>query len=84
MKSFADDTRAIKSVKSLDDASLLQHELNKIYEWKKQINMQLNDLKFEFFVLAQIKNLKTKQNTCHLQEKLFVPKNILEYTCQKT
>ena len=58
VKSFADDTRATMAIKSACDVQLLQGELNKIYEWTKQNNMQLNDLKFELLRYGPNKALK--------------------------
>ena len=58
VKSFADDTRATKSVKSIDDALLLQNDLDKIYEWTKNNNMELNDLKFELLRYGRDEHLK--------------------------
>ena len=47
VKSFADDTRATKSVSSIQDTITLQQDLNKIYKWSDIANMVLNDIKFE-------------------------------------
>ena len=47
IKSFADDTRATKGIKSLEDVQRLQADLDKIYKWSKDNSMELNDLKFE-------------------------------------
>ena len=45
--SFADDTRATKSVKSINDIEKLQSDLQRIYKWTDDNNMELNDIKFE-------------------------------------
>ena len=47
IKSFADDTRAAKGIRSKDDIAILQQELDKIYKWSDDNNMELNDTKFE-------------------------------------
>ena len=47
VQSFADDTRAIKQIKTLEDVTLLQEDLNRIYIWTHNNNMKLNDVKFE-------------------------------------
>ena len=47
IKSFADDTRATKAMKTILDAILLQMDLDKIYDWTRNSNMMLNDVKFE-------------------------------------
>jgi hypothetical protein len=52
VKSFADDTRATKGVWSVDDAAKLQEDLQRIYEWTEDNNMQLNDVKFELLCLS--------------------------------
>ena len=45
--SFADDTRIIKGIKQIDDCNHLQVDLNKIYEWASENNMNFNENKFE-------------------------------------
>ena len=47
VRSFADDTRALKKIHVLHDMSKLQNDLNMIYSWTEQNNMKLNDSKFE-------------------------------------
>ena len=47
VKSFADDTRATKSIKSAEDVKILQQELQILYQWTVSNNMKLNDTKFE-------------------------------------
>ena len=47
VKSFADDTRATNSIKSIEDTILLQEDLDRIYSWSDEANMELNDIKFE-------------------------------------
>ena len=47
IKSFADDTRAIKGIYTKDDVATLQRQLQKIYKWSDDNNMSLNDKKFE-------------------------------------
>ena len=47
VKSFVDDTRASKQVKTVEDVALLQLDLEKIYKWTDDNNMKLNDVKFE-------------------------------------
>ena len=46
VKSFADDTRATKAVKTLEDTILLQNDLDAIYKWIEEYNMSLNGVKF--------------------------------------
>ena len=47
VKSFADDTRATKGVRTVEDVRSLQESLQKLYDWSDQNNMLLNDGKFE-------------------------------------
>ena len=47
VKSFADDTRATKLVRTNEDIALLQEDLQQIYKWTDDNNMKLNDVKFE-------------------------------------
>ena len=47
VKSFADDTRATREVRSEGDVRSLQETLQKLYDWSDQNNMLLNDGKFE-------------------------------------
>ena len=63
VKSFADDTRATKSVKTAEDVNALQRDLQSIYEWTTKNNSELNDVKFE--ALRYGKNDDLKQSTCY-------------------
>ena len=47
ISSFADDTRAGHPYLSPQDAKLLQEDLNSIYQWAKDNNMEFNSDKFE-------------------------------------
>ena len=47
LSSFADDTRLGMSIASARDALLLQDDLNKVYAWSKEVNMEFNSDKFE-------------------------------------
>ena len=47
VKSFADDTRATKQIKTTEDVASLQDDLERIYTWTNENNMKLNDVKFE-------------------------------------
>ena len=46
VKSFVDDTRATKGIKTKteQDAIQLQDDINKIYKWTELNNMKLNDV----------------------------------------
>ena len=45
--SFADDTRASREIKGNNDYSKLQSDLNTIYGWAREVNMEFNGDKFE-------------------------------------
>ena len=47
ISSFADDTRLSRAVADVRDASSLQTELNKVYQWAEDNNMLFNEKKFE-------------------------------------
>ena len=44
---FADDTRATSGVGGVKQASLLQSDLEAIYEWAAENKMEFNNSKFE-------------------------------------
>ena len=60
VKSFVDDTRATKEVKTLEDAVLLQNDLERIYKWTDDNNMKLNDVKFELLRYGKSQEIKTQ------------------------
>ena len=62
VKSFADDTRATKSISTPTDTTLLQEDLNKIYTWSEKNNMMLNDVKFEGMRCGHNDALKSSTN----------------------
>ena len=47
LKSFADDTRVMKGVSNVREASQLQEDLFNVYDWAESNNMEFNSLKFE-------------------------------------
>ena len=48
LRSFADDTRIVKKIETLDDVQLLQTDLENVIKWSSENNMQLHEDKFEF------------------------------------
>ena len=58
VSSFADDTKASKDISSRKDATDLQDDLDRIYQWAVDNNMQFNDLKFELLRLGYCLELK--------------------------
>ena len=51
VKSFADDTRATKLIKTIEDVIRLQEDLQRIYKWT--ITWKLNDVKFELLLYGK-------------------------------
>ena len=47
VSSFADDTRVAKDISSVEDVETLQLDLQSIYEWGEENNMEFNFPKFE-------------------------------------
>ena len=45
--SFADDTRVLRGVSSVEDCEQLQSDRHSIYEWAGDINMVFNSAKFD-------------------------------------
>ena len=46
--SFADDTRLYHGISSVDDCTILQNDLNSVYDWASCNNMSFNGLKFQY------------------------------------
>lgn len=46
-RSFADDTRLIKGIEIVEDTQKLQGDLNSVYVWSDDNNMEFNAVKFE-------------------------------------
>ena len=45
---FADDSKIVKSISSIEDTKLLQEDLENLQLWASQNNMKLNDTKFQY------------------------------------
>ena len=58
VSSFADDTRASRGIKSLLDPAQLQKDIETIYEWAKEVNMEFNGDKFECIKFRSHQNLR--------------------------
>ena len=61
---FADDTRVLGKIETINDVENLQFDLNKIYQWAEQNNMLFNNKKFE--LLRYGKNEDLKNSTFYL------------------
>ena len=61
MRTFADDTRVTKYIRTKEGMESLQTDLDKIYQWQETNNMQFNGAKFENIRYGQDEDLK---NTC--------------------
>ena len=46
--SFADDTRIVRGIKSGEDCGQLQSDLQTVYSWAEEVNMDFNSDKFEW------------------------------------
>ena len=55
---FADDTRCGRSIRNMEDAFLLQEDLELLYNWKTESNMEFNSSKFEVLQYGQNESLK--------------------------
>ena len=60
VSSFADDTRVAKGISSVEDVETLQLDLQSIYEWAEENNMEFNFPKFE---TLRYGNNDIKENT---------------------
>ena len=63
LSSFADDTRIAKGITSEDDVKALQSDLQSIYKWAQENNMEFNSPKFE--CLRYGANSVIKESTCY-------------------
>ena len=61
ISSFADDTRAAKAITTVEDVDALQTDLQAIYNWSQENNMEFNSPKFE--CLRYGNNIDIKENT---------------------
>ena len=59
VSSFADDTRSAAGVKCRTDQENVQKDLETIYDWSRQNNMQFNNDKFERLAYGKNEQLKT-------------------------
>ena len=59
---FADDTRIVKPFKDFDDVEDLQSDLETLYLWQDQNNMQFNGNKFELLRYGRDEDLKFSTN----------------------
>jgi len=62
LSSFADDTRASKGVANLRDISLLQTDLDGIYQWAQDNNMTFNSKKLELLRYGNNSTLKAESS----------------------
>ena len=62
LSSFADDTRIGSKITTVDDVSRLQADLNTVYEWTSENNMQLNGDKFECMRYGRNNDIKETSN----------------------
>ena len=53
--SFAHDTRLYHGVSSVDDCTILQNDLNSVYDWASCNNMSFNALRFQYKIMDFMK-----------------------------
>ena len=58
LSSFADDTRMGKGITCIQDAEMLQEDLNQVYRWAEHNNMEFNASKFELLRYGNDQHLK--------------------------
>ena len=58
LSSFADDTRLMKAISCAADVSLLQEDLDVVYDWTSINNMDFNGKKFEHIAYGKNEELK--------------------------
>ena len=65
MSSFADDTRIGKIISSVEDSRLLQEDLNRVFIWAEENNMEFNEEKFQLLRYGNNQDIKlhTKYET---------------------
>ena len=62
LSSFADDTRVAKGITSEDDVEALQSDLQSIYKWAQENNMEFNSPKFECLRYGANSDIKERTN----------------------
>ena len=62
LTSFADDTRLLREVKGVQDASALQSDLEEVYQWAIDNNASFNNKKFEALRHGSDETLKVSTN----------------------
>ena len=78
VKSFADDTRGTKKVKTAEDVALMQLDLEKIYKWTDDNDMKLNDVKFELLRYGPNQIIKDQTNYTSPSGSIIESKNIVK------
>merc|ERR1712208_163601 len=59
---FADDTRIVKPVTTIEDVAALQEDLENLYLWQEKNNMAFNGKKFVMLRYGRNENLKIETN----------------------
>ena len=60
---YCDDTRIGSGIQTREDASRLQQDLDKVYQWAIRNNMTFNDTKFDLIRYGQ--NTQLKESTAY-------------------
>ena len=60
VSSFADDTRIGKEISSAEDTHLLQEDIDHVFTWAEDNNMEFNEEKFQLIRYGTNKDIKTQ------------------------
>lgn len=66
VSSFADDTKVSLGIETIDDIERLQTDLNTVFQWARENNMQFNEDKFQLMRYGE--NQEIKENTTYTTE----------------
>ena len=60
VSSFADDTRIGKEISSVEDTQLLQEDINQVFSWAEENNMEFNEEKFQLIRYGTHEDIKNQ------------------------
>ena len=76
--SFADDTKLYHGISSVDDCTILQINLNSVYDWASCNNMSFNAQKFQYICFSSHSSLSCNIYTNSSFDIINYSKNILD------
>ena len=65
--SFDDDTRLYHGISSVDDCTILQNDLNSVYDWDSCNNMSFNAQKFQYICFSPHSSLSCNIYTSSIE-----------------